>query len=51
MPGVRTIVERIGKEVPGAWVERFAGVAHMVNMERPAEFERLVSAFLTSPGR
>jgi pimeloyl-ACP methyl ester carboxylesterase len=46
MPGIHTIVERIGKEVPGARVERFPGVAHMVNLERPAEFDDIVEAFL-----
>jgi pimeloyl-ACP methyl ester carboxylesterase len=38
--------ERLAKEVPGARVHVFEGVAHMVNLERPAEFNRLVRDFV-----
>lgn len=46
MPGILTIVGRIAAEVPGARVERFPAGAHMVNLEEPAEFNRIVEAFL-----
>jgi pimeloyl-ACP methyl ester carboxylesterase len=46
MPGIHDNVRRIGEEVPGAKVEVVSGVAHMVNMERAEEVNRLVSAFL-----
>jgi pimeloyl-ACP methyl ester carboxylesterase len=46
MPGIHAIVGMIGEQVPGARVERFPRAAHMVNLEEPAEFERIVGAFL-----
>lgn len=46
MPGIHEIVRRIGEEVPGARVEHVDGVAHMVNMERAAGFDRMVLGFL-----
>jgi len=46
MPGIRTIVDKIAAEVPGARVHRLPGAAHMVNLEEPAEFNRVVEAFL-----
>ncbi len=38
--------ERLAAAVPGAQKHAFEGVAHMVNLERPAEFNRLVGDFL-----
>ena len=38
--------ERLAASVPGARRHVFEGVAHMVNLERPAEFNRLVLDFL-----
>jgi 3-oxoadipate enol-lactonase len=38
--------ERLAAAVPGARKKVFEGVAHMVNLERPAEFNRLVLDFL-----
>jgi len=46
MPGIHTIVRAIGEQVPGARVATLPDAAHMVNMERPEEFNRLVLGFL-----
>lgn len=46
MPDILEIVELIGKNVTGARAVVIKGVAHMVNMERPAEFNRVVLDFL-----
>jgi 3-oxoadipate enol-lactonase len=46
--GVISACQRIAAEVPGARSHVFEGVAHMVNLERPAEFNRLVGDFLGS---
>jgi pimeloyl-ACP methyl ester carboxylesterase len=41
----------IAREIPGATIESMPGVAHLPNMERPDEFNRLVLDFLASvPG-
>lgn len=48
MPGIHTIVERVGEQVPGARIERIPRAAHMVNLERPELFQRLVNDFLAS---
>jgi pimeloyl-ACP methyl ester carboxylesterase len=40
--------ELLAREVAGARRHVFEGVAHMVNLERPAEFNRLVADFLSS---
>jgi len=37
---------RLAAEIPGARLEVFPGVAHMVNLEEPERFERLVLDFL-----
>ena len=46
MPDILDIVERIAGEVPGARKVVIPGVAHMVNLEKPAEFNRVVLEFL-----
>ena len=38
--------ERLAAEVPGTRSHVFEGVAHMVNLERPTEFNQLVREFL-----
>jgi len=43
--------ERLAQEVPGVRVHVFEGVAHMVNLERPAEFNRLVRDFVAEAER
>ncbi len=51
MPVVHDIVDLIAQEVPGAQKAVIPDVAHMVNMEKPDEFERLVLEFLESVTR
>jgi pimeloyl-ACP methyl ester carboxylesterase len=46
--GVLKSGEKLAAEVAGARSHVFEGVAHMVNLERPEEFNRLVSEFLES---
>ena len=46
MPDILVIVDLLIKEIPGARKVVIPGTAHMVNMERPAEFNRAVFEFL-----
>ena len=46
MPGILEIVDRIIAKVAGAKKVVIPGVAHMVNMEKPAEFNEAVLEFL-----
>ena len=46
MPDILEIVGLIEKDVEGARKVVIEGAAHMVNMERPAEFNRVVLGFL-----
>jgi 3-oxoadipate enol-lactonase len=46
--GVLKAGEKLAAEVAGALSHVFEGVAHMVNLERPAEFNQLVIEFLES---
>ena len=48
VPFVVDAVERIEREIPGARRVVVAGVAHMVNLERPSEFRRILEDFLRS---
>jgi 3-oxoadipate enol-lactonase len=43
---MREIAERLEAEIPNARRETIAGTAHVPNMERPNEFDRLVLEFL-----
>lgn len=45
-PPIVDVAERIGREVPGARVVRWPGIAHLPSLERPTEFERLVREFV-----
>ena len=45
-PEMREIAARLEAEIPGARREEIAGTAHVPNMERPEEFDRLVLEFL-----
>jgi 3-oxoadipate enol-lactonase len=47
VPSTADAGELLVRSVPGARRHVFQGVAHMVNLERPAEFNRLVAEFLT----
>jgi pimeloyl-ACP methyl ester carboxylesterase len=51
MPDILDIVERIAGEVPGARKVVIPDVAHMVNLEKPAEFNRVVLEFLAPYAR
>ena len=46
MPGILEIADAVGENVEGAEVVVIPGVAHMVNMEKPAEFNQIVLEFL-----
>ena len=46
-PEMREIAERLEAEIPDARRETIAGTAHVPNMERPEEFDRLVLDFLS----
>ncbi len=46
-PEMREIAERLEAEIPGARRETIAATAHVPNMERPQEFDRLVLDFLS----
>ena len=48
--GVQRAGEKLVAEVQGARSHVFEGVAHMVNLERPDEFNRLVADFLAGVG-
>ena len=45
-PDIRTIAERLAREIPNARLETIADTAHVPSMERPEEFDRLVLGFL-----
>ena len=45
-PEMRAIAERLDREIPNSRRETIAGTAHVPNMERPEEFDRLVLEFL-----
>jgi 3-oxoadipate enol-lactonase len=45
-PALRDLARRIAAEMPNARVEEMKGVGHMAPLERPAEFNRLLSGFL-----
>ena len=46
-PDVLSYTARLAQDIPGARLETIAGAAHMVNMEAPERFNRLVVNFLT----
>jgi pimeloyl-ACP methyl ester carboxylesterase len=46
-PEMLEIAERLEAEIPNARRETIAGTAHVANMERPEEFDRLVLDFLS----
>lgn len=47
MPGIHEIVDLVIAKVPGAKKVIIPGAAHMVNMEKPEEFNRTVLKFLS----
>lgn len=48
MPDIHGIVDKMEKEIPGARKVVIDGAAHMLNMEKPDEFNRVVLEFLAS---
>lgn len=46
VPDMEAIAARLGSEIAGARREVIAGAAHLPNLERPEEFDRLVLEFL-----
>ncbi len=46
MPGILEIVDRLEKNVPNFEKVVIPGVAHLVSLEKPAEFDAAVRAFL-----
>jgi pimeloyl-ACP methyl ester carboxylesterase len=46
-PEMREIAERLEEEIPNARRETIAGTAHVPNMERSEDFDRLVLDFLS----
>ena len=47
-PDIQRIVARVLKKVPGARKAVIKSAAHMVNMEQPAEFNRIVLDFVSA---
>ena len=45
-PDIHTIVELLAKQIPNARQVKMADVAHMLNMEKPTEFNQIVLEFL-----
>lgn len=45
-PVIRSIVDTLAARIPGARLATIHGAGHMVNMERPLEFNRAVLSFL-----
>jgi pimeloyl-ACP methyl ester carboxylesterase len=46
-PVIRRIVDTLASSIPGSAVRVIHGAGHMVNMERPEEFNRAVVDFLS----
>ena len=44
----RANYERWGREIPGAKIAHVPGAAHLVNVDQPQEFMRIVMEFLQS---
>jgi 3-oxoadipate enol-lactonase len=51
LPDIHAIADRLACEIPGARRATIADAAHVPSLERPAEFDELVLAFLTEKGR
>ena len=48
MPDIHGIVDKMEKEIPDVRKVVIDGAAHMLNMEKPDEFNRVVLEFLAS---
>ena len=49
VPFLAGVAERIGREVPGSRLVVVPEAAHMLNLEKPEEFRRILSEFLSAP--
>ena len=47
---IHRIADRLAREIPGAERATIAGAAHLPNLERPDEFDRIVLGFLSQHG-
>jgi pimeloyl-ACP methyl ester carboxylesterase len=47
---IHRIAERLAREIPGATRATISGAAHLPNLERPEEFDRIVLGFLAEHG-
>jgi 3-oxoadipate enol-lactonase len=50
VPDIHQIAERLATEIPGAKRATIADAAHLPNLERPEEFDRIVLGFLAEHG-
>lgn len=50
LPGKLALAERLGREIPNARYRLLPGVAHMLNMERPDQFNAALKEFLDTVG-
>lgn len=50
VPDIHEIAEKLTAEIPGAERATVAGAAHLPNLERPEEFDRIVRGFLRRHG-
>ena len=50
VPDIHVIAEKLNREIPGAERATIADAAHLPNLERPAEFDRVVLGFLRQHG-
>ena len=46
-PGTQAAMRHLAASVPHARLEVFEGVAHMINLEQPERFNRLLADFLS----
>ena len=47
---VQQIADKLGAEIPGAERATISDAAHLPNLERPEEFDRIVLGFLREHG-
>ena len=50
VPDIHVIAEKLTREIPGAERATIADAAHLPNLERPEEFDRIVLGFLRQHG-
>ncbi len=50
VPDIHAIAEKLTREIPGAERATIADTAHLPNLERPEEFDRIVLGFLRQHG-